>query len=168
VTAFTGDRSFKFKKVLFRSLALPLLLALFLAELLLWQLSHSRRAAAWAQHTDTLIAEAHQEHYRVREAQAQVWGYLLVGDQLFLERFRSSLTAMERGIDELADIVVDHPAQEARVSEEIASAVERWKEVAHHQVRRAPPHGGVRGLGFRRSGGDPGQGPRHRYRHRGP
>ncbi len=99
------------------TLAAVLLLVCGVATQLWRDIESTRTAAWWVEHTYQVLNTAESLLSAVQRAETGQRGYLLTGDANFLEPYRSALAAEQSLRARLATLVVDDPAQAARVKE---------------------------------------------------
>src|SRR4051812_48033481 len=76
-----------FNRLIFRAAVLPIALLLMLAGVLVWQIHYLLGTVAWVEHTDLVIANAHQLLRLHVDMETGLRGYLITKNQEFLEPF---------------------------------------------------------------------------------
>jgi methyl-accepting chemotaxis protein len=72
--------------------------------------------ADWVKHTYQLRREIRDVELQAAHMETGGRGYLLTGDEAYLEPFRSAAAAVESDLKQVADLVVDNPAQQKRLA----------------------------------------------------
>lgn len=83
----------------------------------------------WVTHTYEVIGRLNDLYGAVRDQEAGLRGYLLTGNDEFLELFRLGKSNMRPAIDQLTPMIADNDAQLERLRDvqvQIASVSERW------------------------------------------
>ncbi len=101
----------------------PMIVLIVLGVVLLNQTVRMRETAAWVDHTDEVIAKAHELESSIADQETAVRGYLLTDDASNLAAYRNA-HPRER-LDELKNLVSDNPPQVARVVE-LRAAYDGW------------------------------------------
>ncbi len=107
----------EFKRILARAVVLPLLLMAVVAAVLLWQISGLLTSTRWVEHTDRVIAEAHETQKLLIDMETSMRGYLITGNPVFLERYERTLPSFEPSFDHLSNSVSDNTGQRQRLAE---------------------------------------------------
>lgn len=105
------------KELLKKAIVIPFVLILLLVTALLWQVQRLRHSAYWVDHTDQVISSAHSVQVFLLDQETGIRGYLLSGDQAFLEPYLKSQPRVVPSLDALARRVEDNPPQVARARE---------------------------------------------------
>ena len=105
----------RFRRVLWRAVALPLILMVAVAAVLLWQVQRLLDTAAWVEHTDRVIAGALEAERYAVDLQAGLRGYLLGGNPEALAPFAAARESIGGSLGDLRALVSDNPPQAARV-----------------------------------------------------
>jgi PAS domain S-box-containing protein len=101
-----------FRRTLARAIALPIFLLVVLALIFLWQLNSLLDAAQWVDHTDRVIAQAHRVQELLIDQETGLRGYLITGQQDFLDPYRQAQTSLKPTLDTLRALVGDNSAQQ--------------------------------------------------------
>ncbi|MDH6594397.1 CheY-like chemotaxis protein/CHASE3 domain sensor protein [Variovorax sp. TBS-050B] len=127
-----------FDRLLSRNLKLPLLGgligALVFTGLIVFLLSTIR----WVEHSDRVTRAASELQRRSTDMESGLRGFLLTGEDRFLDPYQSALPRIKGDIDALRKLVSDNRQQAERV-ERIAALQEDWNRFAQEQIaaRRA-------------------------------
>ncbi|MEM8796360.1 MAG: CHASE3 domain-containing protein [Pseudomonadota bacterium] len=95
---------------------------------LLNNLAQVREAAAWVQHTQKVIAAANEIVTNAVNMETGMRGFVVTGDEAFLEPYNAGSKLLETSLSELQKTVADNPPQVARLAE-AGSVVTQWKEL---------------------------------------
>ena len=100
-----------FRRTLARAIALPVFLLVVLALIFLWQLNSLLDAAQWVDHTDQVIAQAHTVQELLIDQETGLRGYLITGQQDFLDPYRQAQASITPTLDTLHVLVADNSAR---------------------------------------------------------
>jgi len=89
--------------------------------------SQLREARRWVAHTSHVIAEADRIVGAAVDMETGLRGYLLAGDEPFLEPFAAGTECVRARVAALAETVSDNPPQVQRVRD-IGRKIEQWRE----------------------------------------
>lgn len=106
-----------FQRLLRRTVAIPVVLLVLLAATLvgeIWLLSTSLH---WVDHSDRVIANARQLMRYIVEMETGLRGYILTGDQTFLESYNDAKSKVADQAQLLQQLTSDNPDQQRRVKE---------------------------------------------------
>jgi|GEM_PF-6490812 len=104
-----------FRGWLTRTIVVPLSLLGVLALIFLAQILYLLSAAQAVDHTDRVISRANALLKLLVDGETGQRGYLLTGDDVFLEPYHVEESHIDPAFDELLDLVSDNPAQVARL-----------------------------------------------------
>jgi PAS domain S-box-containing protein len=107
----------KFRRILNRSVVLPLLVLVGLTAVLAWQVSYLLSMANQERRTDEVEAQANKTQRLLIDMETGQRGYLVSGNKLFLQPYREALTAIDANFDTLARLVKNDPVQTGRVGD---------------------------------------------------
>ncbi len=126
-----------FHRLLYRTLTVPVLLLAVLATVLLWEVQHLRRAMHWIDHTDQVISSSGQLLRLAVDAETGVRGYLVTGDERFLQPYYESSRTFHTRAAELSQQISDNPSQLDRLKQ-LEAASDDWNQYAASmiQIRR--------------------------------
>jgi len=79
--------------------------------LALWAQNAVSEREAWVTHTYQVIDKLAAERAAVTDAETSARGYVLTGDERFLDTYADSIRALDRLPNELADLLADNPGQ---------------------------------------------------------
>lgn len=106
----------KFRRTLLLGVLVPPALQLALAALFLWQINRLMDQAEWVDHTDVVIAQAHNAQRLLVEMQTGMRGYLLTGARRFLQPYDRAGAEVGPVLDGLDRLVADNPEQGHRLA----------------------------------------------------
>jgi PAS domain S-box-containing protein len=106
----------KTAKVAFKGLliiAVPLILLLSFVGMVVHVKRQSESAQLWAQHSEQVLGVSQSLLGRLAEAESAARGYVITGDETFVDSFGKSTESVKQATAQLRRLVVDKPAQEA-------------------------------------------------------
>lgn len=118
-----------FRRLMQRALIFPLILAIGLAGIFLWQVRGLLQINKWVDEGDRIISKAEHLELSVTEMETKVRGYILFGTKDYQEFFQKSEVEIPAEIAELKILLADNPAQLAILAE-VEQNVNRWIESA--------------------------------------
>lgn len=102
-------------------------------------------SSEWVRHTEQVLAKLSEGLGELRDAETGQRGFLLTGDEEFLEPYQRSVSIVRLRFDEIAKLTADNPAQQQRISalrplidEKLAFAgltIERFQRGAQEEAR---------------------------------
>jgi CHASE3 domain sensor protein len=95
-----------FRRTLVRVITLPVFLLIMLALIFLWQLNSLMNAAQWVDHTDQVIAQAHTLQGLLIDQEIGLRGYMITGEQDFLDPYRQAQTSISPMLGALGVVVL--------------------------------------------------------------
>ena len=121
------------------SAAVPLILMIVVAAIALINLERMTRTQGWVDHTQRVLADADKIVGAAVDMETGMRGYLLAGEEQFLEPYVAGQSAAYQGLAQMRETVSDNPPQVARI-QEAEETLRQWQsEVAEPQIalRRA-------------------------------
>src|SRR4051794_37234061 len=106
------DETALFRRTLARAISLPIFLLILLALIFLWQLNSLLDAAQWVDHTDQVITQAHTIQELLIDQETGLRGYVITGEQDFLEPYQRAQASIASTLGVLASLVSDTPTQQ--------------------------------------------------------
>jgi PAS domain S-box-containing protein len=100
-----------FQRILKQAFYVPLFALIALAGILLWQVSSTRQAQLWLDHSDLVSAQIAELERRIIDQQTALRGYELTGDREMLRTFDSRNSHIETQFTYLRQLVSDNPQQ---------------------------------------------------------
>jgi two-component system, cell cycle sensor histidine kinase and response regulator CckA len=83
----------------------------------------------WVAHTFEVLAEIRHTISLLTDAETGQRGYLLLGDESYLEPYRRSLPAIDLSLERLANLTSDNPRQQIRIADLRRHVVDRLAEL---------------------------------------
>ncbi|MBE7366000.1 response regulator [Ramlibacter pallidus] len=124
-----------FRRILNRNLVLPLVLGVASALVFLGLLAYLVSALGEVERTDRILQRASAAQKLDLDMESGVRGFLVAGDERFLQPYDRALAGLTTEMERLKADVRDNPPQVERI-ERIQAMQERWnKEFAQEQVR---------------------------------
>lgn len=130
-----------FERLLSRNIKLPLLGGLFGAVVFVALILYLLSTIAWVEHTDQVVRSASELQRRSIDMETGMRGFLISGQDRFLEPYDAALARVKTDTAALRQLVGDNPQQIERV-DRIGSLQGAWNEFAADMIAA------------RRSGGD--------------
>lgn len=137
----------RLRRLLYQAALLPLGMMLLLCVLLAWQVAALVDENEVVAYSQRVIGEAHQVQKLLIDHETGMRGYMLTGDQEFLQPYRFGRSHLPGRLDRLHGLVEGRPDQRARV-EAIDAAYREWVSSAEAQpadaaLLRAPTDAGA-------------------------
>ena len=114
-----------FRRTLVRAISLPSFLLIMLVLIFLWQLNNLLDAAHWVDHADQAIAQTHTAQALLLDHETGLRGYVITGEQDFLEPYRQAQTLMIPTLDALSSLVSNTPPQ-LELSSALRANYDKW------------------------------------------
>jgi PAS domain S-box-containing protein len=102
--------------------SVPLLSQLAFILLISQMLHDHSESQGWFTHTKEVIAQAHVVQETLTDAQASIWGLIVLDDPAFTEAFERSARRLPNELAALQDLVHDNPEQTCRAEAALAKA----------------------------------------------
>ncbi|MCZ2496038.1 response regulator [Xylophilus sp. Kf1] len=127
-----------FKRILFRNLALPLGAGLLGAVFFVGLIAYLLNAMSWVEHTDRVISRAHELSNLSADMETGMRGYLINGDERFLDPYEIAKSRFSKEAASLEEEVIDNPLQVQRL-QRVAALQQSWLGYAQQMLtlRRA-------------------------------
>jgi signal transduction histidine kinase len=113
-----------FRRLLLRTVLLPVVLLLVLTSVLMWQVGTLLETQEKARRSQVMLTRVERVRQLFIDRETGVRGFLLTGDPIFLEPFQAAEQRLPQALDELEAGVAGDSEQLARVSE----LRERWRD----------------------------------------
>lgn len=124
-----------FRRILTRNVALPLLLGLLSAAVFAGLIAYLAAAVQEVQQTDQVLSRASAAQKLDLDMESGVRGFLVAGDERFLEPYDRALAGLDSSMERLRSEVRDNPQQAERI-DRIRALQARWNtEYAREQIR---------------------------------
>ena len=129
-----------FSRILTRNVALPLGLGMLSAALFIALILYLLGAMRWVEHTDRVLAKAYATQNLDLNLESGARGFLLGGDERYLEDHEALKTSLNAEIEQLKTMVGDNPSQVDRLGV-IQKLQAEWNAAAQAAIerRRADP-----------------------------
>jgi CHASE3 domain sensor protein len=114
ITQVTQD---DFKRILVRAVVLPIILIGIFAGTLLWQVNNLLSTVQWVDHTDQVIAQAHEIQTLLVDRETGMRGYIITGNPIFLEPYNLAASQLPTTFSEFGRLVSDNPLEVKRLDE---------------------------------------------------
>jgi PAS domain S-box-containing protein len=131
----------KFKSLLRRVIAIPMLVTAALAALLLWESFDLHRALQWVDHTDQVLDQSARLLKLLADVETGMRGYLVTGDETLLQPYLEGTKRFDSEFQSLYKLVGDNSPQKQRL-EDIRAGYVGWvgsadKVIALRQAGKA-------------------------------
>ncbi|SDT89542.1 methyl-accepting chemotaxis protein [Stappia sp. ES.058] len=118
--------SIKMKPKIVLGMSFPILLLIVIGILSISSLGKLKTASSWVDHTYEVIGQAQNVIASAVNMETGMRGYLLAGEDAFLEPYRAGETTAYAQIDSLQETVSDNPGQVARLAE-VENLLREWQ-----------------------------------------
>ncbi|MFQ4142592.1 CHASE3 domain-containing protein [Chlorogloeopsis sp. ULAP02] len=124
-----------FRRRLISAIALPTVLLLLLSGVSLWQINRLLSAMQWVEHTDWVITQTYRTQKLLLDLQSGSRGYLLTGEEEFLEPYQEARLVINAAFRELNHLVSDNPSQVERVNQ-LQLQYQEWQKLISQAIER--------------------------------
>jgi PAS domain S-box-containing protein len=131
VAAFDMDQH-SFRKLLRRTVALPVLLVILLAAIIAAEILWLSAALRWVDHADQVIATARQLQWQIVELNTDLHGYQLTGDKVFRDSYQIVRIRVPEQLELIQRLTIN-PEQQQRLRE-LSRLSQSWIEWANQQM----------------------------------
>jgi len=128
----TIDRA-EFRRLLGRNVRLPLAAGLLGTALFVALILYLQSVIGWVEHTDRVMRHATEAQRLSVDMESGMRGFLITGDESFLDPYESAQPQIDGALLELRSFVMDNPAQIARVTR-IAELQKNWVAYAQEMI----------------------------------
>ena len=104
-----------FQRVLKQAFFVPLVALVALAGILLWQVTDTRQAQLWLDHSDLASAQIAELERRIIDQQTELRGFELTGDKSMLRVFDNRNAHIDTQFTYLRQLIADNPQQIANL-----------------------------------------------------
>jgi signal transduction histidine kinase/ActR/RegA family two-component response regulator len=129
----------EFRRLVIRAIVLPLILALLIAGVFVWQVFELLQADAAIGHSDQVIAQAHLVQTSLIDMETGLRAYVLTGQAMFLQPYDAVQQSIAADTQHLADLAMGSPGQGDRVRI-LMDRSKAWQDYAV-DIRRRVEHG---------------------------
>jgi PAS domain S-box-containing protein len=130
-----------FQRLLRRTVAIPVIMLVSLAAVLVGEILLLNISLHWVDHSDQVIANARQLMRDIIEMDTALRGYHLTNDRTFLQPYDEARSKIPEQLDFLQHLTADNPDQQQRLGE-LRRMDLSWVEWAGQQLAQ-PPGGSV-------------------------
>ncbi|WP_445233687.1 CHASE3 domain-containing protein, partial [Duganella rhizosphaerae] len=123
-----------FRAILVRNVTLPLVAGVASAAVFVVLLAYLVATMNWVEHSERVIGNANGITKQMVDMETGLRGYMLTGEQSFLEPYLLSKPKVGAGIDALTALVSDNPAQVARLRAIRAQQLQ-WDVYAQEMIK---------------------------------
>ena len=128
-----------FKRLLRRTVAIPVALLALLTVLLTVEILYLSSALRWVDHAEEVIGNCRQLMRYMTDMETGIRGYYLTGDRRFLDPFVAARPGVFEELDLLQRLTADEPDAQRQLSE-VRQLDLRWMEYADHLLERPVGH----------------------------
>ncbi|WP_426198970.1 response regulator [Pseudomonas sp. DC3200b2] len=129
---FSLDES-AFRKILMRNVSLPLGVGVVSVLVFAGLLSYLMSVIGWVDHTDRVINNANEAVKLSIDMETGVRGFLLTGDERFLDPYEVAKPRIDSELDALKDLVSDNPQQVDRLTR-LGSLQHAWNDFGAEMI----------------------------------
>jgi CheY-like chemotaxis protein len=133
-----------FRRILARNVTLPLAAGVVSAGVFVVLLAYLITTMNWVEHSERVIGSANAITKQMVDMETGLRGYLLTGDETFLEPYTLSKPKVAIGLKSLAQLVEDNQAQLDRLGI-IGVQQQQWDQYAQEMIRLRAANGDVTG-----------------------
>ncbi|MGZ5200280.1 MAG: response regulator [Telluria sp.] len=123
----------QFRRILARNVALPLVLSVLSAAVFVGIIVYLLSELNAVERSEQVIGKANQVSKLAVDMETGLRGYLLSGDEKFLEPYQLATPRLPAEVQTLEDMVADHPAQAERLRHILATQ-EEWQKYAREMI----------------------------------
>ncbi|MDB5778587.1 MAG: response regulator [Polaromonas sp.] len=122
-----------FRRILSRNISIPLGLGALSAVLFLVLIAYLLSILNWVEHSERVIGNANQVARLNSEMESGMRGYLVTGEESFLQPYEVALSRFDSEVGLLSSMVSDNPVQVARLKR-ITGLQQQWSEFAKESI----------------------------------
>jgi PAS domain S-box-containing protein len=126
-----------FQRLLRRTVAIPVIMLMSLAAILVAEILLLNVSLHWVDHSDQVIANARQLMRTIIEMDTGLRGYHLTSDRTFLEPYDDAKTKIPEQFEFIQHLIIDNPSQQQRLGE-LRKLDLAWMEWADQQLAQSP------------------------------
>src|SRR5215469_6221791 len=124
-----------FKRLLRRTVAIPVALLALLAVLLTVEILNLTSALRWVDHAAEVVTNSRQLMRYMIDMETGIRGYYLTGDRRFLDPFAAARPGVFQELDLLQRLTANEPEAQQRLSE-VRQLDLRWMDYANHLLEQ--------------------------------
>jgi CheY-like chemotaxis protein/signal transduction histidine kinase/CHASE3 domain sensor protein len=133
-----------FRRILARNVTLPLAAGVVSAGVFVVLLAYLVNTMNWVEHSERVIGSANEISKQMVDMETGLRGYMLTGDESFLEPYTLAKPKVAIGLKSLGQLVEDSPVQLDRLSVIHAQQLQ-WDQYAQEMIRLRAANGDVTG-----------------------
>ncbi|MES2347965.1 MAG: response regulator [Pseudomonadota bacterium] len=133
-----------FRRILARNVTLPLAAGVASAGVFVVLLAYLVNTMNWVEHSERVIGSANEISKQMVDMETGLRGYMLTGDESFLEPYTLAKPKVATGLKSLGQLVDDSPVQLDRLSV-IGAQQLQWDQYAQEMIRLRAANGDVTG-----------------------
>ena len=122
-----------FRRILSRNISFPLGLGALSAVLFLVMIVYLLSILNWVEHSERVIGNVSQVARLSSEMESGMRGYLVTGEESFLQPYEAALSRFDSGVAVLSATVSDNPVQVAQIKR-IIGLQQQWDEFAKESI----------------------------------
>ena len=122
-----------FRRILSRNISFPLGLGALSAVLFLALIVYLLSILNWVEHSERVIGNANQVARLNSDMESSMRGYLVTGDEAFLQPYEVALSRFDSEVVALSRLVSDNPVQVARLKQ-VIGLQEQWNNYAKEAI----------------------------------
>jgi len=123
----------RFRKLLSRNVSLPLGVGLVSAVFFISLITYLLSTIQWVEHTDRVINNANEAVKLTVDLETGMRGFLLSGDEKFLEPYETARPRLKVALDTLLDLTADNPVQTDRLHR-LEALQGEWADYAQSMI----------------------------------
>ncbi|WP_109511578.1 response regulator [Pseudomonas ovata] len=123
----------RFRKLLGRNVGLPLGVGVLSAVFFIILINYLLQAIQWVEHTDRVINNINRSMKLSIDMETGMRGYLLVGDEHFLDPYEVARPLLKAELDGLQGLVADNPTQQDRIRR-LSTLQAEWDNFAQQMI----------------------------------
>lgn len=130
-------------------------LLLLIVSTLVWlDFANSRETEGWVEHTYEVLNASELLLSTIQDAQNMQRGYLLTGDEAYLEQYRAIVPAVRSAQEQLRGLTKDNGAQQTRLAK-LDTQVDAWQALLNRGITARREKGSEAAAAVVRTGGNP-------------
>jgi CHASE3 domain sensor protein len=134
----TGGQSLERRSTLWSAMGLGMLLVI--AGIGVWTLRQVAESDFWVDHTREVISTNQRLLSDVKDAESAERGYIITGDQGYLDPYRSASEDIPPSVEKLLQLTADNPTQQRRIKN-LQGLVEKRMAVFNDALRQRSESG---------------------------
>jgi signal transduction histidine kinase/DNA-binding response OmpR family regulator/CHASE3 domain sensor protein len=131
--AFTAVDQHQFRRIIRRNIALPLGMGLLTVAVFVALIAYLVNTMSWAEHSERVIGNANELLRLAVDRESSMRGFLITGDESFLEPYELGQPRFQAEIATLMTLVSDNPPQVERLKQ-IQAVQAQWNSYAQQMI----------------------------------